>query len=496
MKKTSKSTDPDRLPAGKLLAWAGAGVSGGASFIVLGYVSLYATDTLGLAPALIGVLVLVSAFANVAGALLAAYVIDRSPETRWGKARPYELAVLGIWAATWALFSTPTALDESGRIVWLFVTYITINAVFDPILRGNDTLYMARAFANRRVYAKVYTRAGIFTTLGGIVLSITLPIALGWAGKSPELWSVVMACFSIPLAAIGMTRFFFVKEQFNTSTPGIPPVRLKDIFVALGTTKWVWFLCALAAFSSAVNGANMVSYYFRYIVGNLALQGAIAAAGILVLPLTLIFPRLMKRFAISQILVGGAALGVIGAVFYAVANGNLVIFTIGALLSGCALLPLSYLVGVMVLDICSFNEWRGKHRLESTLGAVVGVFGRLGIGVAGFIVGVVLSAAGYDGALDVQEPAAEAAIVALTAGVPAVCFTMVVVLMLVYGRFDRRILPQVHAELDARHAERDAAEEMPVIANVPGPGAVSEPTDYAEVALLDQRPSEQTDRGR
>lgn len=491
MGESLKAADPDRLPAGKLIAWAGAGVSGGANFVILGYVSLYATDTLGLAPALIGIMVLVSAFANVAGALTAGYLIDRSPETRWGKARPYEFAVLGTWAATWALFSTPSGLDQSGRIVWLFVTFLTINAVFDPILRGNDTLYMARAFANRRVYAKVYTRAGIFTTLGGIVLSITLPIALDWAGKTPELWSIVMAVFAVPLALIGMSRFVFVKEEFNTAESGERPVRVRDIFGALRTTRWVWFLCAVGALSAAVNGANMVSYYFRYVIGNLALQGVIAAIGIVALPLILFFPRLMKRFAISQILVAGAALGVAGSVFYAAANGNLVIFTIGTLLSAFALLPLSYLVGVMILDICAFNEWRGKHRLESTMGAIVGVFGRLGTGVAGFVVGIVLQASGYDGTKDAQTGGAQTAIVWLTAGVPAFCFAAVIVLMLMYGRFDRGILPQVHADLDARRRAREEADEKLIRTHLPLPGM---PADREEIPLVTNSPREKNDK--
>jgi Na+/melibiose symporter-like transporter len=455
MARKPQAADPDRLPAGKLLAWAGAGVSAGANFIILGYMSLYATDTLGIPAATVGLVILVSSLANVAGGLVSSWIVDRSPETRWGKARPYELAVIGIWLATWALFSTPASLDTAGRTVWLFVSFIAINVVFDTLLRSNDTLYMARAFANRRVYAKVYTRSGIFTTLMGITMTVTLPMALSWAGKDPERWSIAMLCFAVPLALIGMTRFFFVKEEFRSVDADEPPVKVRDLIATLRSGKWVWLLAGLTLLSSAINGANMISYYFRYIVGDLALQGAVAGASVIILPLILFFPRLMKRFAISQILIVGATMGLVGSGFYLFANGNLVLLMIGSILGGFAVLPLSYLTGVMILDVCAFNEWKGRRRLESTMGAVVGVCGRIGIGLSGLVVGQVLTAAGYDGTQRAQTASANTAIIGLFAGIPATVFLGIIILMVFYSRFDKKILPVVHSELDAKRAAAD-----------------------------------------
>lgn len=471
MMRPTRAADPDRLPAGKMLAWAGAGVSAGANFIVLGYLSIYATDTLALSPAVIGVLILVSSVANVAGGLVAAWIVDRSPETRWGKARPYEIAVIGIWLATWALFSTPAGLPEGGRIAWVFVTFLAINVVFDTLLRANDTLYMARAFRNRRVYTKVYTRSGIFTTLASVILSVSLPIALQWAGKDGSRWSIVMLVVAVVMALIGLTRFAFVKEEFKSVDDGQPPVKVRDLLLALRSGKWVWLLAGVSLLSTAIAGANVAAYYFRYVVGNLALQGVIAGIGILLLPLLLLIPRLMKRFALSRILLVAAGLGLIGSFFYLIAGGNLVLLVVGGLLAGAATLPISYLIGVMILDVCAFNEWKGKRRLESTMGALVGVFGRVGTGLAALVVGQVLAGSGYDGTKETQSDGALTAITALFAGVPALVFVGVLVFMSIYSRFDVKILPTVHRELDAR---REAVE---------GQGATTLADDEAAVPL-------------
>ncbi len=476
--RAERATDPDRLPAGKLMAWAGAGMSAAANFIVLGYLSIYATDTLGISAAMVGVIILVSSLANVVGGLVASWIVDRSPETKWGKARPYEFAVIGVWLATWLLFSTPAGLGDIGRVVWIFAMFLAINVLFDTLLRSNDTLYMARAFANRRVYAKVYTRAGIFTTIMGIIMTVGLPVALSWADKDPARWSIVMGAVAIPLAALGMTRFLFVREEYQTADTGAPPVKVRDLLATLGAGKWIWLIAGLFFLNSAINGANMISYYFRYIVGDLALQGIVAGAGVLILPLILLFPKLMKRFGISQIIIVGCSLGLIGTGFYFFANGSIPLLMIGGILGGLASLPLSYLGGVMILDVCAFNEWKGKRRLESTMGAVTGVMGRIGIGIAGLVVGLLLSASGYDGTTDVQTDAANNAIVGLFAGVPAFVFLGIIVLMFFYLHFDLKILPQVNADLDARRAqasadamtreEEDAAVPLTAAAAIPG----------------------------
>lgn len=119
----------ERLPLWRLAAWAGAGLAAAANFNLC----------------------------NAFFGLGAAPLVDRSPETRFGKARPCEFADLGIGLATWLLFSTPSPLSEAGPIAWVFATFISIQAVFDTRLRANDNLYMARAFHCRRVFAKVTT---------------------------------------------------------------------------------------------------------------------------------------------------------------------------------------------------------------------------------------------------------------------------------------------------------------------------------------------------
>lgn len=86
----------DRFPAGRFLAWSGRGISVAGNVIVLTYLSIFCTDTPGLAPALVGILFMVSKVIDAITDLVAGYVIDNT-KTRFGKARPYEFCIILLW---------------------------------------------------------------------------------------------------------------------------------------------------------------------------------------------------------------------------------------------------------------------------------------------------------------------------------------------------------------------------------------------------------------
>jgi len=449
-KRSTRLADPDHVSGFKIFTWAGAGLSAAVNFIVLGWLMLYGTDTLGLAPAAIGGVIAASQVFNAVGGLVAAYIVDRSPETKLGKARQWEIAVPFIWVATFALFATPTGFDSTGRLWWIAAMYILINAVFDPLLRANDTLYMARAFPTRRTYAKVQTRAGLIQLLFILPFSVVLPMLLQRAGKDPVQWMITVGLVAVAMGVLGMTRFLGVKEIYRSVDDNEPPVKVRDMVHALRENRWIWLYSLLPLLAAMLTASAASGYYFRYIVGNLGLQGVMAALGFVILPVMLAIPWLMKRFSVSQIVLVSAALGIVGNIVSSFALGSLPVLIVGGLIAAVAPLPVSYTGAVFILDLCTYNEWKGNRRLESTISSFSGIFNKLGAAAMALIVGFVLQQAGYDGTLATQPASALAAINVLAYVLPAGGWLLVVALMWFYGRFDRGILPTIQHEVDAR----------------------------------------------
>lgn len=488
-RRTARLANPDRLRFGTMLAWSGAGLSGGANAITLGFLSLYATDTLALPPGTVGLIILVSNIINGFSGVVGAWIVDRSPETRWGKARPYELAVVGTWVATWFLFATPTSLDQAGRTIWLAVWFVAINAVFQTLLNCNDTLYMARAFPNRNVYAKVAAQSGLITAIGVAVIFITMPMMLQRSGKDPAMWATTIGIYSVILGILGLSRGLWVKEEYKTETT-TEQVRFRDMWTMVTSNPWIWAIGLYTLVGSIAGGAGVGNYYFRYIVGDLGLAGVLGFGNFLIMPLLLLLPWLMRKLSISRLLMYAQVFTIVGAAIYAVAGANVPLLVVGGLLVGLSAAPWAFLQVIVILDLATFNESKGQRRLESTLGALNGIFGRIGAGLGGAIVGGVLQLANYDGTLDKQAAPAQTAIWGLFALLPLAIGVVNLIVLVIYSRFDRLVMPPITAKIEAlRKARHDHPESAAIDLDQSGriepdeivPPAIAIPTSLGTV---------------
>ena len=84
-----KEKDPKKVGFGKIVAWNSRAISQGIGLMVLGYLTLYCTDTLHLEPALVGTLLVVSRLLDGVTDVVAGFLVDRT-DTKWGRGRPYE----------------------------------------------------------------------------------------------------------------------------------------------------------------------------------------------------------------------------------------------------------------------------------------------------------------------------------------------------------------------------------------------------------------------
>lgn len=71
-------------------------------------------------------------------------------------------------------------------------------------------------------------------------------------------------------------------------------------------------------------------------------------------------------------------------------------------MGGVASLPISYMANLMIIDCATYNEYNGLQRMEGTLNSITGFANKIGSALAVFLVGVLLSAAGYNGSLGVS----------------------------------------------------------------------------------------------
>lgn len=451
-----RSNNPDKLPVGKFFLWKSREVSVAAiNTIVLGYLTIYCTDTLGMNPALVGTLLLASKAFDGVTDLFAGFLVDNT-NTRWGKARPYEISVIGMWLCTVLLFSASPVWSGTIKTVWVFVMYTMVFSFFSTLLEACNTPYMIRAFSgNSKVIAKVASFGGIISTFGGVVISVSFPILMGKLATSAGGWRTLILIYALPLVVLGMLRFLFVKEDPKIDAGNSEKVRFKEIFTMLKKNKYCWIYAGIMGLYNISLGFGAGTYYFTYIIGDIQKFGIVSILSVVLLPVMFAFPVMMKKMSVSQLFVVFSVLSVVGYVTIFFGRDNFIIVLLGVLLSTLLNLPLGYLGALVIMQLATYNEYIGLPRMEGSSGIISNFTRKIGAGVGSGFAGILLGASGFISSTSktvTQPESAMMMIRCLYSIFPAICAALIIVLSIMLAKLGKDI-PKMEVEIEKRRAK-------------------------------------------
>ena len=387
----------------------------------------YCTDMLGMGATLVGTLLLASKIFDGVTDLFVGFIIDAT-HTKWGKARPYEIFIVFVWGLIVLLFSAPE-MSTTGKAIFVFVLYTLINSVCATFLNGGDAVYLARSIRSEKNRVSVMSFNGGIIMLFSIVISMLLPQLIAGMGSTKAGWTTMALIFAIPCAVIGMFRFIFVKEVVDDNQPSdqqkeeVQKIPLKHSLKCVFSNK--------------------------YIMGNIGLATLVSIGSMLTPVIMLIFPVLSRKFGTVPILRAGAVLGVVGYGIRILGGTNLVTLTLGSVIGGVAILPVTMMISIYLIDTMDYGEWKTGTRVEGMLASVNSFASKLGRGIASGMVGLIMGLAGYDGSLATQSASALTSIQVLFNYVPMVLMVVLLILGIAY-KLDKE-LPQIKADLAKKH---------------------------------------------
>lgn len=440
------------LPKYFKLAWTSRGLSLALNVILIMQLTYYCTDMLGMKATLVGTLLLASKLFDGVTDLVVGFVIDKT-NTRFGKARPYEICIVFVWLLTILMFTTPN-FGTTGKAVFIFIMYTLINSICATFLNGGDAVYLARSVRSEKNRVSVMSFNGGIIMLFSIGFSMLLPQLIAGIGSTKIGWTVIAATIGIPMAIIGMLRFAFVKEVVHTEPAKTgeaeQTVPLKTGLSCIMKNKYIWILAGMTfVVQLAMNiGSAVSTYYFKYIMGNIGLATLVSMSSMITPLVMIVFPVLTRKFGTVTILKIGAVLGVIGYGIRIIGGTNLATLTVGSLIGGVAVLPVTMMISIYLIDTMDYGEWKTGTRVEGMLGSVNSFCSKLGSGIASALVGLIMGLAGYDGSLAVQSASANTSIIALFNYVPMILMIVLLLLAIAY-KLDKE-LPQIKADLEAK----------------------------------------------
>lgn len=449
-----ESPRPGRVGALRTLIWQSRDMSKSCSILVMGFLSIYATDALGMPAALVGALLLGSKVVDAITDVFFGYIIDRT-NTRWGRARPYEWSVVGLWLCTWLMFSASPEWALVVKSLWVLFMYIMVSAVFQTFLNASSPVYLVRAFRRTEQHVTLSTYGSIVVMLAAVGFNISFPIAMGQLATSASGWSFLIGMYALPLAVFGMLRFFFVKEVVNVDVKAEGELRLRDVLIVLRSNGSLGAYGLVLLSMNVVTQMGVTVYFFTYVVQNVALMGVVAAIQVIAVPLAFVFPAFVRRFSIRTLVRLGLLVSAAGFLLTFFAGANVPLIAVGQVLIGAGNVPLSMLGALMILELADQNEWRGTPRMEGTMAGISSFAGKLGGAIGAGMLGLLLTLSGYTGGLETTSDASIFMIRLCYTLIPMAIYLLMFVLMRFYRVTDR--LEQIRADLGERRAEVPAS---------------------------------------
>lgn len=449
----AKLKDPDqKVGFGRLVLWQTSSVSVALSTLVLNFVNVYCTDTLHLDFLIVSTIFMVTKIIDAVTDMIVGVIIDRT-NTRWGKGRPYEIFMAFLWLSTWLLFSTPESFSDTAKYIWLATMYIFMNAVCKTFLNGNNVVYLARAFKTNEQQVKVTAYGSFFTMGASLIFNVIFPMAMTRIATSAAGWSRLIALFAVPLTIVGLLRMLTIKEQYNTDADvkaSGEKLHLRDVVSVITQNHYLLIIMGVSLIMTTITSMGTNVFYWKWIVGNVDLMGVTSVFTILGLPLAFLMPMWTRKFGLGLMCKTGFAIVAIGYLLIFFVGGNLIPLVICTMLTSIGCVPYTMMKNIFIVDLANYNEYSDRARMEGTMGALVGLVEKIGAAVGGFVLGVLMTIGGYDGALEVQPDSALMAIRLCMSVLPAIAFGGIVVLLGLY-RLDK-IMPELKAKWEARKA--------------------------------------------
>ena len=442
--KEKKIDKKHKTPKNLIYGWGTFAIALTIIGLLLNYVTFFATDYMGIPAATVGIIIMISKIFDGFTDFVAGYLIDNT-NSKLGKGRPYDLAILGYAGCTILLFGAPE-MGLNASCVYLFIMYSLIMSVFYTFICCNETVYMANAIEDSNDSVKLSSVKGITSMIVGVAAGIILPQIIKNYGTTRQGWFIISIALMIPCMIIGMIRFTIVKER-RSSIAEKEKLKVKDMIGAIKKNKYV-LIYALVIFivNIGYNSANNVAtYYAQYILGDIGAQSVLALANVSTIVLMAVVPIFTKKFGFLRTVSGALVVGTAGFLFRLVNPSSLLVIFVASLFSNMGFMAVISFGSVFIIDCIEYGEWKSGKRSEGVISAVPSFSTKIGTALGAAMVGLLMGISGYDGTLDIQSQSANNMIICLGAVVPAV---ICILTLIVLHFFDlEKKMPQIRREL-------------------------------------------------
>ncbi len=372
------------------------------------FLTAYYTDTVGIAAAAIGTMMLLTRIFDGITDILMGTLVDKT-RTKWGKARPWLLwtaPLMGI--SLILLFNVPAGMSDGGKLLWAYLTYIFQSCI---VYTANNLPYNALL---SRMTLDVQDRASTaamrfvmtqITTLIINAVTANLLASQGWFRLS--VIYAIIACIMCIICFIGCKEH--IGEDQSTGEVKVETVPLNVAFPALLKNKYFFIQSLLFMFLyiGVVSTGSMTYYFCDNVLGNIGVITLTSmATTIPAMIVNLILPGLVAKFGKWKMMITGAVLMIIGSLVVGAAGASIPLVMTGLVIKGIGMGPIMSGIFAMTADVVDYGEWKTGVRSEGLVNSCTSFGMKVGIGIGSALGTWIIALGGYDGMAEVQTETA------------------------------------------------------------------------------------------
>ncbi len=371
--------------------------------LVSSYLTIFYTDVVGLAPAVISVIMLVARIWDAINDPMFGAIAE-SNQSKYGRYRPFVLFGAPILALFNCLAFYQLNVSMTGKILWCGFTYIACGMAYTVVNLSVGCIANSMT-ANNRERVSLNAYRGL---VGGVaqlaVSAITMPLILKFGNstssgegyfKTAVVFSLIsipcfLGCFLSTNEVIGNNK----KQRRGSTTLAL----IRSFKYTFSDRNAVLLVMAMFLFLTGVFGrVGIMAYYFIYVLGNAKLMAVFATTmGLGMLLVNVYAPYFLNRFDKKYVGSASAMLQAaccVGFYFAGKAGNNTAVVVIGFFYGLTNMVAMvSYSLGAEIID----DNWiRTGIRSDGVIYSCISFSTKLGNAVGGSIGILILGLVGY-----------------------------------------------------------------------------------------------------
>lgn len=424
---------------------------------LVGILTYFYTDKVGIAAATVGTLMLVTRILDAVADLVMGKIVDGT-KSKYGKARPWMLwMAIPALVSIILLFTVPAEASSTTKTIYALITLIIATAIVYAAVAIPYNSLMAMRTKSSEERGKIGITRSIYGYIMGMIIAIGLIPITNMLGGDQSAWIKVAVVIGIISCISLLVTFASSKEEAVEAIKGEVDDNVpffESIKLLFKNKYWVMMLFAQLFINMTyiLSGSTGV-YYTKYILGNENLVGIMGAVGLI--PVILGFAAvgpMIKKFGLAKTARIGIVLGIFASFIRCFMPYS---FSAALILGGIgtfATIPMMAVGGVLVNNTVEYGEWKFGKRLVGMVNSANSFGVRVGSGLAGALIGWILAFGNYDGTLETQPDSAIFSILVVTVYLPLILFVLTYLFLRKYdldGKY-----PQIIKELEARRNKK------------------------------------------